>query len=95
MRSYKFSEHIFYSLPSPLKHLDIPVRKFIAAVCLIDDLGDPNDVALVIADRHRQNQCRFVSGSHVNSAVESRILMNVNRNTYFNLVDEDAKLIID
>jgi len=50
IRSYKFSES---TVSSPLKHLDVSIRKFVAAVRLIDDLGDPDDVALVIADRHR------------------------------------------
>lgn len=37
----------------PLKHFDVSVSKFVAAVCLIDDLSDSDDIALVIADRHR------------------------------------------
>lgn len=58
----------------PLKHLDVSVGKLVAVVGLVDYLRDANNVALVIAYRHRQYERGFVSGSHVDSAVESRIL---------------------
>lgn len=69
--------NICFTIFPPLKHFDVPVCKFVAAVRLIDDLSNPDDIALVIANWHRQNQRCFVSGSHVNGAVESRILMSV------------------
>lgn len=59
---------------SPLKHLDVSLGELVAAVCLVDDLRDPDYVALVIADRHRQDQRRLVAGAHINGAVEPRVL---------------------
>jgi len=59
---------------SPLEYLDISVSEFVAVVRLIDDLGDSDDVALVIADRHRQDQRCLITGPHINGAVESWIL---------------------
>jgi len=59
---------------SPLEYLDVSFSEFVAVVCLIDDLGDSDDIALVIADWHRQDQRCFITGPHINGAVESWIL---------------------
>jgi len=73
---------------SPLEYLDVSVSEFVAVVCLIDDLGDSNNVALVIADRHRQDQRCLVTGPHINGAVESWILKARNINTILMTYDE-------
>ena len=57
-----------------LEHLDVVVGELVTAVRLVDYLRDADHVALVITDRHREDQGSLVAGAHVDRAVEARVL---------------------
>ncbi|KAF7276144.1 hypothetical protein GWI33_010880 [Rhynchophorus ferrugineus] len=57
-----------------LEDFDVAIGELGGVVGLVDDLGDADHIALVIADGHAEDQVGLVARTQIDFVVESRIL---------------------